>query len=187
MTLDDVAIRLEFNTIVSADSADGHADPMTTLRLFEYRCWPQGHRFEASVLAQTYGDLLVRSVRPRSERVFRMDDPVREEMKSLLTELTRSEGLRLSNGEQRELFRFALSAVLDPDCNGSKFSVGRPPACPVCGSLEMEDWVSAEPPIIFDTELPLATHDDWDELEPSSRRERIRDVVAQKHKGIPRS
>lgn len=150
---------------------------MTTLRLFEYRCLPFGHRFKAPVLAHSYGDLLVRSARPRSERLFRMGDPVGDELSVLLVELTRPGSTRRSEREQGRLFQLALSAVLDPDCDGSKFEVGRPPACPVCGSLEIEDWASVEPAIVFDTELPLATHQDWDELDRSGKLERVRGVV----------
>jgi len=151
---------------------------MTTLRLFEYRCSPHGHRFEAPVLARTYGDLLVRSARPKSERVFRMDDPLGDELASMLAEVIQSEGLRLSEREQGQLFRVTLSVALDPDSDGSSSQVGKPPSCPICGSLDIEDWASIEPPIVSETELPLASHRDWDELEARSKWGRIRGVLA---------
>lgn len=144
---------------------------MTTLRLFEHRCGACANEFRAPVLAGPYGDLLVRSAQPGSERVFPMDEAVADELSHILDSLDTQ---ARSEVEAAKLFQCALSIVLDRDLDGSEFEVSRLPACPACGSSKIQDWWSVEPPLVFEEELPVVSHEGWSGLSEHQKRVRVK-------------
>lgn len=143
---------------------------MTLVRAFEYVC-ENGHTFRCPVPAGSYGTLIARSRRPRSERLVRtFDDPVHDELEALLRKVAPN----WSDGAIDDIHQSALSVVLDRDTDGSEFVVSRPPACPVCGSDTIDSWQSVEPPVIWEEDLPVAGHVHWEGLTEAEKMERLK-------------
>jgi DNA-directed RNA polymerase subunit RPC12/RpoP len=149
---------------------------MIRLQMFEYSCGSCGRGFSAPELVA--GDyLLLRSEGVGSlALVPTVDNAVLDEVDRLVQELPVIRGrsdLQVGGATQE-----ALSAVFDPDEDGSRFVVGGRPRCPHCGWREPSGWRASEPPEFVDVDVPLAAHTGWDNLGSGEKQSRIADAVA---------
>ncbi len=75
-----------------------------------------------------------------------------------------------------KLFQAALAVALDPDSDGSNFEVGRLPACPKCGALEVT-YREVRTHITIEIDLLRPGFDGWASLAEAEKKERLRKVV----------
>jgi len=134
------------------------------LQLVTYVCGNCRSRFRAPELLGGYGSVLLRSEgRGRETLVDFFDDG------GVMAELTRlAKRLPLVSGltDRRlgELAQYLFGKTVDPDDDGSRYGIGVPPRCPVCGSNRMDWWEATEPPEFVELEVPSVTHKRWQAL-----------------------
>jgi hypothetical protein len=146
------------------------------LQMFDYRCGNCEQSFAAPELV--VGEyLLMRSEGAGTIALLStVDNRVLDEVDRLVRELPLVQGR--SEYEIGGLTQAVLSAVFDPDDDGSRFVVGGRPRCPSCGWSRLSEWSASDPPRIIEVDVPLAGHIVWDELKASDKRSRVAEAVA---------
>lgn len=148
---------------------------MIRYHLFEYECASCGHRFLAPARA-THDVHTLRSEGLGTMVIVPMwDNPVLDEAHELFKKLDLIEGE--SGPRITRAFHDSLSAVCDPDTDGSPFVLGLKPRCPECGSANVPHFQSTDPPQFAEIDVPEATHREWDRLTSDQKQRRIAHAV----------
>jgi hypothetical protein len=148
---------------------------MIRLQVFDHTCRNCGREFSAPELVAR-DNLLLRSEGAGSLAVVpTVDNAVLGEVDRLVHELPVVRGR--SDHQIGGAIQEALTAVFDPDEDGSRFVVGGRPRCPHCGWSEPSGWRASEPPEFVDVVLPLAAHTGWDNLGSDEKKSRVADAV----------
>lgn len=144
-------------------------------RLWIYRCHQDGAEFRAAAGVVQEQTLLLRSTGLGTPRVLGRGDRVYDEVCALAAETS---GITPSDYQGLERLWRLLSALSDPDVDGSHFAIDAPPPCPACHGTRVELVQSTEPAEFgVETLAPLSwTH--WQSLTREAQVALIRRVAA---------
>lgn len=146
---------------------------MRKLMLFEYRCASCGHAHRAPALPPgSYGEFLLRSEGNGTEALLNaLSDPVYDEVDGIIQRHPKLRGL--TRNQQAQVLRLVFGVSCDLDEDGSLFRIGLNPRCPICGNRDITFWQATEPPIVIEKDLPLVTHENWQKLGPTQKKQLV--------------
>ena len=138
--------------------------------LWTYKCARCGTAYEAPELAEgAYGAFLMRSTgKGATAYLNALDDPVYDEVTAILLDSPHSR--RMTARQRADVLQSLFGVACDRDSDGSEFEIGRPPACPKCGSCQPESWEVCDPPKWKDEEVPTVSHEQWFKLGEQERK-----------------
>jgi hypothetical protein len=144
------------------------------LDLFRYTCARCGSVFEEADLVGGYGKMLARSTGQGSMAlVDALHDDIFAEVERLASKAV--DRSVMPDWKFGNVGRYVFSVACDPDDDGSPFRIGEQPACPICGSHQMDSWERTGR--LVELEVPLVGHRDWNRLDVQRRTKLVNDAV----------
>lgn len=133
-------------------------------------CKDHGESCTTYVLAgDTYGRLLGKTPLGELAEFSYWDDPVFAEVVGIVRELLHETGRDSWAGE---CFGRVAGVACDPAPSGCRYDFTGREWCSVCGSTNVS-YGPGDPPEFEDIDVPLVTHNEWEGLSQSGKRERI--------------
>jgi hypothetical protein len=142
------------------------------LRKVAYDCAGCGATFQGSDLIGGYGALGLRS-EGLGTLAYEdgLDDSAFADVNEVIDSLPFAKSL--PDWRRGDLGRSLFERTCDVDVDGSRFGIGVPPRCDVCGSNQVVDFRPSEPPAFVEVDVPHVTHTEWSSLTSDEKRVRL--------------
>ena len=116
----------------------------------------------------SYGQFLMRSKSGQIRYLDGINDPVFDEVREIL----KAAGAMSSSSTwaEADYFHEVFGKTVDRDESGEEFSTMCPQSCPRCHST---DLVTLADTVAGEIDVPVATHEHWNSLSESEKREAI--------------
>lgn len=142
---------------------------------FRYECGSCGHHYKSPRLGGGYGEGLMyneNNIKPDIVYLDAIGDKVFKEFSNILR--AHSKIKQLDDSDRATVLHNLFGVACDKSSDNTEYKLGRMPACPACGKLNILHWGPTDnPPEYGDIEAKPVTHHAWNALSQEQKNELV--------------